>query len=176
MTIQHVTHGRRGVRRLAALIGLLALVATGCNDGADPAADTSPPAAEQDGGDADTDGTSGDDTDASSAGASGDLPDDFPDDLPLPSTSFSVQFVEEQSPGVEVALVVDASVDVVVEDLQRQLEAAAWQVESRSGGTEMSVTSDTYNLSKDGRRMQLGIFGDTSADQTSVIYGYGFDA
>lgn len=120
------------LRRLAACLGAVILstaLLAGC--GGESSAEDSPP------------GTSAEDEPGDSAKkASGDgLPEDFPDDVPLPEFTSAKKIGGESGPDVDsewwsILLMLKSPTETPVEDYAAQLSAAGYTVSTASGATE----------------------------------------
>jgi len=121
------------LRRLAACLGAVILstaLLAGC--GGESSAEDSPP------------GTSAEDEPGDSAKkkASGDgLPEDFPDDVPLPEFTSAKKIGGESGPDVDsdwwsILLMLKSPTETPVEDYAAQLSAAGYTVSTASGSTE----------------------------------------
>lgn len=111
-----------------------------------------------------------------SFGGGGDLPESFPEDLPLPPGDFEVSssFEESNDDGASltVALLVEGSHDDLVAHYEEALPDAGWEItdtQSMSMGEDMQST--TFVLSKDAQGGTVGV--QRIEDGTIVNYSVG---
>ena len=112
-----------------------------------------------------------------SFGGGGDLPDSFPEDLPLPEGDYEVASSFEQSGGdagdlrLQTAVMTTAAYDDVVAHFESALADAGWEVQdtqSMSMGEDLQST--TFVTVKGDQGANISI---TRAEQDQVLVNYG---
>lgn len=106
-------------------------------------------------------------------GAGGNLPDSFPDDVPLPSADYQVAQSFEQSGSdgvaVQVSLGVNAAASDVADELEGEFAADGWENDSTSRTSGDGFTQITMAFTKGEMRVMLMIMSD-DGDETIVSY------
>lgn len=106
-------------------------------------------------------------------GAGGNLPDSFPDDVPLPSADYQVAQSFEQSTndgvGIQVSLGVKAAADDIADELEKAFADGGWENESTSRSSGDGFTQVILGFSKGDMRVMVMIMSD-DGEETIVSY------